>query len=55
MCFATGTNESSFVVQVRTTRVGSVNATGFTGIAVKEGNSEAVQINLKQEGMRMAL
>jgi hypothetical protein len=41
------------VVQVRTTRVGDVNATGFTGIAVKEGNTEVVQVNLRSGGIHI--
>ena len=45
-----GNNESSLVVQVRTTKVGNVNATGFTGIAIKEGNAEVVQVNLMPGG-----
>lgn len=45
-----GNNESTLVVQVRTTRVGNANATGFTGIAVKEGNAEVIQVNLKPKG-----
>ena len=46
-----GVNESSLVIQVRTTRVGdSINATGFTAIAVKEGNTEVIQVNLKKTG-----
>ena len=45
-----GMNESKLIVQVRTTRVGDVNATGFTGIAVQEGNSEVIQVNLQSSG-----
>ena len=41
------------MVQVRTTRVGDVNATGFTGIAVKEGNTEVVQVNLRSGGIHI--
>ena len=41
------------MIQVRTTRVGDVNATGFTGIAVKEGNTEIVQVNLRSGGMHI--
>jgi hypothetical protein len=48
--FIAGMNESNLVVQVRTTRVGDVNATGFTGIAVKEGNTETIQVNLLSTG-----
>jgi hypothetical protein len=48
---APGDNESSLVVQVRTTRVGNVNATGFTGIAIKEGNAEVIQVNLMPGGI----
>jgi hypothetical protein len=45
-----GTNKSSLVIQVRTTKVSDTNATGFTGIAVQEGNSEVVQVNLRSAG-----
>ena len=38
------------MVQVRTTKVGNVNATGFTGIAIKEGEAEVVQVNLMPGG-----
>lgn len=38
------------MVQVRTTRVGDVNATGFTAIAIKEGYSETIQVNLNASG-----
>lgn len=48
--FISGQNESKFVVQVRTTRVGSVNATGFTAIALKEGDTEVIQVNLNPGG-----
>ena len=50
-CFFPGTNDSSLVIQVRTTIVGDANATGFTGIAVKEGNGEMIQVNLNSTGM----
>ncbi|XP_028416182.1 uncharacterized protein LOC114539806 [Dendronephthya gigantea] len=45
-----GTSGSSLVVQVRTTRVEDINATVFTGVAIKEGNSEVVQVNLVKTG-----
>ena len=38
------------MVQVRTTKVGDVNATGFTGIAIKEGDTETIQVNLQPGG-----
>ena len=41
---------SSLEVQVRTTKVGDANATAFTGIALKEGYSETVQVNLRSTG-----
>ena len=50
-----GTNDSKLIVQVRTTIVGSINATGFTGIAVQEGNSEVVQLNLESSGIVLCL
>jgi hypothetical protein len=50
IAFFLGTNKSSLVIQVRTTKVGDTNATGFTGIAVQEGNSEVVQVNLRSAG-----
>ena len=46
-----GMNESKLEVQVRTTRVGDVNATGFTALAMKEGNAEVVQMNLNSTGI----
>ncbi len=44
-------SESKLDIQVRTTRVGDVNATGFTAIAMKEGNTEVVQVNLNSAGI----
>ena len=44
--FKTGNNASSLEVQVRTTKVGDANATGFTAFAIKEGNSQVIQVNL---------
>ena len=44
---------SSLEVQVRTTKVGDANATAFTGIALKEGTSETVQVNLRSTGKYM--
>ncbi|XP_046854018.1 mucin-like protein [Xenia sp. Carnegie-2017] len=41
-----GNDASSLEVQVRTTRVGNANATGFTAFAIKEGNSQVIQVNL---------
>ncbi|XP_046852402.1 uncharacterized protein LOC124445696 isoform X2 [Xenia sp. Carnegie-2017] len=46
-----GNNKSSLVVQVRTSRVNFVlNATGFTAIAIKEGETETIQVNLNVSG-----
>ena len=48
--FLTDTTNSSLLIQVRTTRVGNVNATGFTALAVKEGNAKTIQVNLLSTG-----
>ena len=45
-----GTVNSNLSIQVRTTRVGNVNATGFTALAVQEGNAETIQVNLLSTG-----
>ena len=52
-CYFLGTNDSSLVIQVRTTIVGDANATGFTGVAIKEGNGETIQVNLNSTGMHV--
>ena len=48
--FFEGTSESSLRIQVRTTRVGDVNATGFTAVVVQEGNGDIVQANFRSPG-----
>lgn len=42
------------MVQVRTSRVNFVvNATGFTAIAIKEGETETIQVNLNVSGVQV--
>jgi hypothetical protein len=48
-----GTSNSKLVIQVRMTRVDDVNATGFTALAVREGNAETVQVNLLSPGNKL--
>jgi hypothetical protein len=48
-----GTADSNLVIQVRTTRVDDVNATGFTALAVKEGDAETIQVNLLSTGNKL--